>query len=128
VIQTYLAQIKTAVDQYAAANFVVESTLNFESRPGNQAYLHGVIVFVDGSRFFFREYLDETDEEIAKLMYTYHYQGAGGHLLFRYDNAKHKPALAFDEHKQLSETQIIPADAPTLTAVLAEIAERQGWI
>jgi hypothetical protein len=76
VIQTYFAQIKAAIDRYAAANFVLESTVNFETRPGNQGYLHGHIVFVDESRYFFREYVDATADQVDKVMYTYHYQDA----------------------------------------------------
>lgn len=32
-------------------------------------------------------------------MYTYHYQGADNRLIFRYDNARHRPPLRALEHK-----------------------------
>lgn len=48
--------------------------------------------------------------------------------VFRYDNAQHKPALLFTGHKHLGDTEVIQADAPALTNVLAEIAQRQEWI
>ncbi len=41
-------------------------------------------------------------------------------LIFRYDNAAHKPALPFREHKHLPQ-QILPAPTPALTDVLTEI-------
>lgn len=128
MIQSYFAQIKAVIDQYTAANFVLDSSLSFETRPGDQGYLHGVVVFVDKSRFFFREYLDVSDAKIDKLAYSFHYQDAASQLLFRYDNALHKPALSFVEHKHISNAAIIPAEAPALADVLAEIAGRQGWI
>ena len=56
MIQAYFAHIKATIDKYAAANFVLDSHVSFETRPGNQGYVHGHIVFVDESRFFFREY------------------------------------------------------------------------
>jgi hypothetical protein len=128
VIQAYFAYIKSVLDRYAAASFVLDSAVSFETRPGNQGYLHGVIVFIDESRLFFREYLDVSVEQLDKLTYTYHYQDAEDNLLFRYDNAPHKPALPFVDHKHIAPDGIVQADAPALADVLVEIATRQGWI
>lgn len=128
MIQTYFAHIKATLDQFAAAPFVLETSISLETRPGNQGYLHGHISFVDNSRFFFREYLDASAEHVEKVMYTYHYQGAADRVIFRYDNAQHKPALAFTEHKHISNTEIIQADAPSIPAVLIEIARHKQWI
>jgi hypothetical protein len=111
-----------------AANFVLDSSVSFETRSGNQGYVHGHVAFRDGTRFFFREYLDGMADRVDKLMYTYHYQGADDELLFRYDNARHNPPLPFSEHKHIGDAEIIQVDSPTLAIVLAEIAERQGWI
>ena len=36
-----------------------------------------------------------------KPLYAYHYQDAEHHLIFRYDNAAHKPAL----HNQCTNTR-----------------------
>lgn len=47
--------------------------------------------------------------------------------IFRYDNALHKPALSFLEHKHLPN-QIIEAPAKMLAEVLAEIFTIRGWI
>lgn len=84
--------------------------------------------FTGQSRFFFREYLDVAAGKIEKLMYTYHYQDAANQLLFRYDNAQHKPALLFLEHKHIGDTDIIQADAPVLSEVLLEIAQMREWV
>jgi len=128
VIQTYFAHIKATVDQFAAAPFVLEVSISFETRPGNQGYLHGHIGFVDKSRLFFREYLDASAEHVEKLMYTYHYQSAADRMIFRYDNAQHKPPLPFVEHKHISDTEIIRSDAPSIPIVLTEIARHKQWI
>jgi hypothetical protein len=128
VIQAYFAHAKAILDQYTAASFVLDSTISFEKRPANQGYLHGVIIFVDESRFFFREYLDVSPEQIDKLSYAYHYQDKDNNLLFRYDNAPHKPALPFQDHKHIGSTDVIRVDEPVLDNVLNEIAQRQGWI
>ena len=128
MIQAYFTQIKAALDLYTATNFVLDAIIHFETRPGNQGYLSGHIVFVDGSHFFFSEYLDVIEPNVNKLMYSYHYQEEGSQSVFRYDNARHKPALPFRNHKHIFPNKIVTADPPTIDDVLAEIAERQGWI
>jgi hypothetical protein len=60
-------------------------------------------------------------------MYSYHYQDANQELIFRYDNARHRPSLSFREHKHLPE-EIVAAPAPALEAVLTEIIVIQGWV
>ena len=127
MIQTSFTQIKRVIDQYAATSFVLEAQMSFDMRPGDQGYLTGALLFVDDSKLHFSEYLDQTGEVVDKLMYTYHYQDTGDQLIFRYDNALHKPALSSSAHKHLP-TQIIAAPAPTLDEVLAEIATARGWV
>jgi hypothetical protein len=127
MIQTYFAQINTIIDQYAATSFVLEAKVSFETRPGDQGYLTGIVGFTDESKLHFSEYLDQTADGVDKLMYTYQYQNADNELIFRYDNARHKPALSSREHKHLP-TQAIEAPAPTLDDVLAEIATTRGWV
>lgn len=87
----------------------------------------GQVVFVDGSRLHFHEFLKEVHGIAHKVMYTYHYQTAEGQLIFRYDNSRHRPALGFDEHKHTVEG-VINAPAPVLGDVLAEIAVTKGWV
>jgi hypothetical protein len=127
MIQTYFTQIKRIIEQYAATSFVLEAQMHFDMRPGDQGYLAGTLIFVDDSKLHFSEYVDQTGEVVDKLMYTYHYQDTDNQLIFRYDNALHKPALSSVEHKHLP-TQIIAAPAPTLDEVLAEIATTKGWV
>ena len=127
MIQTYFTQIKRIIEQYAATSFVLEAQMHFDLRPGDQGYLTGTLIFADESALHFSEYLDQTGEGVDKLMYTYHYQDAGNQLIFRYDNALHKPALPSATHKHLP-TQLIAAPAPTLDEVLAEIATTRGWV
>jgi hypothetical protein len=127
MIQTYCTQIKRIIDQYAMTSFVLETQLHFEVRPGDQDYLAGTLIFVDDSTLHFSEYLDQTGEVVDKLMYSYHYQDTDNQLIFRYDNALHKPALPSVAHKHLP-TQIIAAPAPTLDEVLAEMLTTRGWV
>jgi len=127
VIQTYFAQVKAIVDQYAVTSFVLDAEVSFETRPGEQGYLTGSITFVDGSVLYFREYLDAFRGTVDRLMYTYHYQDASNQLVFRYDNARHRPPLRSLEHKH-TPGQVIEAPAPALEDVLAEIVVDRGWV
>ncbi|MCP4345630.1 MAG: hypothetical protein GY795_08895 [Desulfobacterales bacterium] len=127
MIQSYFEQIKTTVDQYSAISFVLETKVNFEIRPGGQGYLTGKISFADGSELHFTEYLDQDEDTVDKLMYTYHYQDVMKQLIFRYDNARHQPILPSLEHKHTPE-QIINIPAPSLDDVLAEVFVTKGWM
>lgn len=125
-LQTYFNHIKAEIDRYAATRFVLEVEINFDSRPGDQGYLNGTIQFVDGSVLHFKEYVDALNQNVDKLTYSYHFQDTGNQLIFRYDNAAHKPRLSFVDHKHLAQ-QIISAPAPLLENVLAEIFVLNGW-
>lgn len=100
--------------------------MSFQLRPGDQGYATGVILFQDQSTLHFREYLDDMAGHVSKLMYSYHYQDADEQLVFRYDNARHRPALPFLDHKHTFD-EVLPARAPTLDAVLTEIVSARKW-
>ena len=94
MIQSYFAQIKSVVDRYSSASFVLKTELTFETRSGGQGYIRGKIFFTDDSELYFKEYIDQLFDKIDKVMCSYHYQDAMNQLIFRYDNALHKPALS----------------------------------
>lgn len=125
-IQKYFNEIRDVLDRFSATHFILDTNVNFDIRPGDQGYVKGVVSFFDHSTLHFKEFLDVTDENIAKLMYVYHYQDSENRLIFRYDNALHKPPLPYLEHKHLPD-KIIKIPAPTLTEVLEEIFRKQNW-
>jgi hypothetical protein len=92
-----------------------------------------MITFMDGSQLHFREYLDgirgeaQSSIQIDKLSYSYHFQDSERQMLFRYDNAAHKPALPAQEHKHVGDTVAVAA-APTLEDVLVEILILRKWV
>ncbi len=126
-ITEYCRQIKVIADKYALTRFVVDSKVNFDARSGEQCYVNGFINFIDGSALYFAEYLDLFYGNIDKLMYTYHYQGKENQLIFRYDNASHKPMPPKREHKHLPD-KIEESPIPTLSDVLNEIFLANQWI
>ncbi|MBU1013806.1 MAG: hypothetical protein KKG99_12440 [Bacteroidetes bacterium] len=44
-----------------------------------------------------------------------------GELIFRYDNARHKPELGFDEHKHQHDGTIIHLIMPDIADVIDEV-------
>ena len=81
-----------------------------------------VIEFDDGAQLHFREYVDTAQVE-PLLMYAYHFQDAEQRLVFRYDNAAHRPRLPKVEHKRTADGVEVSI-APTLREVLDIINAR----
>ena len=63
----------------------------------------------------------------VRINYAYTYLREGQRA-FRYDNAPHHPEiLTYPHHKHIgAEDRLAPADQPSLSQVLAEIASRLG--
>ena len=120
MIQNYFEQIKSVTDRFAAMPFVLTAQVSFEVRPGDQGYLVGVMLFTDGSRLHFREFVDVIGSEVDKVMYVYHYQERDAKLVFRYDNALHRPLLAWREHVH-RPGDVHPALPPELGDSVLEI-------
>lgn len=119
-LQQYIDQLQAAIAHLSTTSFVINTTLHTDLRAGDQAFVQGTVHFTDNSSLHFKEYLDAVSDQVDKLMYSYHYQDAQKQLIFRYDNAAHKPPIAFTEHKHLSDC-VEAAPAPTLDAVFKEI-------
>jgi len=127
LIKTYFSEIKAITDKYSATDFVLSTILNFDIRPGDQGYLYGSVTYIDNSILYFKEFLDASNKGIEKVMYSYHYQDVNKQLIFRYDNALHKPPLATIGHKHLSD-KVIEACEPQFQDVMIEICILQGWV
>jgi hypothetical protein len=49
-----------------------------------------------------------------------HNQNKDGELVFRYDNAVHRPALGFKEHKHTKEGVVVDASLPDVSDIMDE--------
>lgn len=85
--------------------------------------MSGSLEFVDGTRLEFTEYIDLRFRP-ERMNYVFHCQDIDSNLVFRYDNAAHKPVLPFACHKHTADGYVIAADPPELSTVLDEIMER----
>jgi hypothetical protein len=120
----YARNITDTLNRIVAAGEAVLLTLQVDQRSSTQGFLSGSVQFDNGSILHFREFVNTSQVE-PKRMYAYHYQDADANLIFRYDNARHRPALLRSEHKHTpSGVEMFPA--PTLVEVLDHILKQKG--
>jgi hypothetical protein len=115
----YARGITDLLDALLTAGQVKSVDLQIDQRSMLRGFIRGLLVFEDDAELHFREYVDVTLDE-PKLSYAYHYQDANQTLIFRYDNAAHRPPLAQPEHKHSSIGATVEP-APTLAQVIDEI-------
>ncbi len=84
-------------------------------------YLRVDIEFVNHSKLFVREYVDETERR-----YSYHWQTRENRLIRRWDNAPHHSHLpSFPHHKHVgSQDNIQPSKETTPEEILTAIRAR----
>ena len=120
LLTEYFARLVKVIEEYSKTNLIIDSDLHIDCRTEKIGIIKGTITFIDNSNLFFTEYLDNR-YKIEKLTYSFHYQQKDGTLIFRYDNAQHKPRLGFAAHKHLPSGEIIQFDIPELKDVFEEI-------
>jgi hypothetical protein len=120
LLHEYLEHIRSVIDGYA--DLILASDAGADFRTDKIGIIRGRIDFFDESTAHFMEYLD-LRYGVEKLSYSIHYQNRAGELVFRYDNASHKPKLDFQDHKHLPNGQTIPAKLPEFEDVLIEIVD-----
>jgi hypothetical protein len=117
----YARAVADALDVAVSAGQASLTSLQVDHRSPLRGLISGMLVFEDGSELHFNEFVDTTIHE-PRVMYAYHYQDAGGALVFRYDNAAHRPSPSKSEHKHTPDG-VIPSEAPTLLRIIDEILQ-----
>ncbi|MCK4823233.1 hypothetical protein KA005_46180 [bacterium] len=119
-LRDYSAALRCAVEKLENYGFTEAIDIKEETRAGKQAIVEIQVTLVDGSVIHIKEYID-AKYRIEKLRYAYQYQDRDGGLIFRYDNAAHKPALGFKEHKHTSTGEVIKAASPDIQVLIDEV-------
>lgn len=115
----YAETIKQVLDTVIDSNEVVRAEISEDRRSSLRGCIAGMLQFSNDSELYFREYVDASLSE-PRLTYAYHFQNSDHELIFRYDNAPHRPPLEQAEHKHTpAGVQVHPA--PTLAQVINEI-------
>jgi hypothetical protein len=122
LLTEYLSELIKVIDEYSKTNLIIDSNLSIDSRTEKIGVIKGSITFSDNSMLVFSEYLD-LRYKVEKNSYSFHYQKQDGSLIFRYDNALHKPPLDTSGHKHMSDGKVIPAEPPGLKEILTEIMD-----
>ena len=122
LLHEYLDGIQSAIERYSLAELILATDISSDFRTEKVGIIRGKIAFIDESALHFTEYLD-LRYGIDKLTYSFHYQDKDDSLIFRYDNARHKPALDCRDHKHLIGGGAVPSPQPEFKEILTEITE-----
>lgn len=115
----YALNITDILDSVIATGEATLAMLQVDQRSAMRGFITDSLQFDDGSTLHFREFVDMTHAE-PRIMYAYHYQDEDHNLIFRYDNAVHRPALPQSKHKH-TRSAIEVSPIPTLSIVLDQI-------
>jgi hypothetical protein len=116
----YLKSFREALGRAEAFGYTESVEAKEEVRPNRQGALKARIVFVNGSVLDVREYIDGR-YGIEKVSYAYQYQDRDGDLIFRYDNAAHRPKLGFVDHRHARDGSVVETSPPDVREVIEEI-------
>jgi len=72
----------------------------------------------------FPEYLQRAQNTLNEVVAGDHYQDVTTQMIFRYDNAAHRPTLSAREHKHTPDNTVVMLP-PTLEQVIDEILKDQ---
>ncbi len=118
-LHEYLHVFREAIDKIDRYGYAESVTLHQEIRAGKQALLQVTVVLLDASSLHIKEYVDAM-YGIEKVSYGYQYQDPHGDVIFRYDNAAHKPSLSMKEHKHIKD-RIIEISPPDIADLVDEV-------
>ena len=121
-LRNYLRLFRQSIEKLENHGYTESVQIKEEIRPNKQAIIKAKIVLVDSSVLYIKEYID-AKYRIEKVNYAYQYQDRNGDLIFRYDNAVHRPALAFKDHKHTKDVAIVEATLPDISEIVDEVAE-----
>ena len=122
LLHKYFVLFHKSIEKLENYGYTESIEIKEEIRPNKQAVLKAKIVLVNKSILYIKEYID-AKYTMQKLSYAYQYQANNGELIFRYDNAVHRPALGFIEHKHTKDGAIIEASLPDISDIVDEVIE-----
>ena len=119
LLNQYQTNFLNIIQKYVNSGWIISFDFAVDARSSYIGFIQGNLEFLDNSHLFFKEYINLQDT-LEKLSYSFHYQDPDNNLIFRYDNAKHKPDLGYVNHKHIQE-KIIPSAIPDIEQVITEI-------
>ena len=120
LLHNYLNHFREQLNKLENYGFSESIEIKEEIRPKKLAVITAHIVLFNGSSLHITEYIDAR-YKIERKSFAYHFQDNHGKCIFRYDNANHKPALGFKEHKHTKDGIIIEASLPSISDLIEEV-------
>jgi hypothetical protein len=121
LVLNYFQDLVLAVSRLEDYGLTKTVSSSSESRPSGELFINIKVELIDNSVLFVREYISAKQEQIQHFSYAYQYQAADESLIFRYDNAAHKPPLSEKEHKHLQNGEIIVYQLPSIELIVDEV-------
>lgn len=119
-LHNYIRQFRQEIEKLEDYGYSESFEIKEEIRANKLAVISAHIVLINGSSLHIKEYID-AGYKIERISYAYHYQGSDGECIFRYDNANHRPALGYKEHKHTKDGNIIEASLPEIEEIIEEV-------
>lgn len=119
-LRDFLDSFHGAIGKIDDYGFAESIDVKEEIRSAKQAVVNAKIAMVDGSILYIRTFID-AKYKTEIISYAFQYQDDMENLIFRYDNARHKPELGFKDHKHLHDGSIIQSSMPDITDVVDEV-------
>ena len=120
LLRNYLKLFRQSIEKFENYGYTESLEIKEEIRPNKQAIIKAKIIFINRSVLHIKEYI-YAKYKIEKINYAYQYQDKNRELIFRYDNAIHRPALGFKEHKHTMDGVIIEASLPDISDIVDEV-------
>lgn len=120
MIEEYFEAVKALLQSVSLSQ---PPEVDYDYRDRETGFLKGDLVFKDGSRLHFREFVQvKRGQPVHRYMYAFQYMNADGALIFRYDDTKHFPRLpTAPHHKHVGESDVMASEPLDLETVLKEI-------
>ena len=120
LLNEYLNRFRKGIQKIE--NYGYADSIDFieEIRANKQAILNVKVILINQSVLHIKEYLD-AKYRTNRVSYAYQYQDRTGRLIFRYDNAAHRPVLGFNEHKYSSDGTIYEVVLPDIFDLVDEV-------
>lgn len=119
-ISDYIAQLESLIN---SSTIISSYNLTIDRKTSDITFISGKINFRDGTTLDFKEFIEESEDNIEKYKYAYNYRKESDSI-FRYDNApdpRAKVIKTFPYHKHLKDGSITESKEIELSAVLDEI-------
>lgn len=116
-LDSYAQRVESALQR---SPVVVTYTLETVQLSLTTGYIRGEVIFMDGSRLAFFEFLRFHESALKREKYRYHFMDREHRLIFRYDDAPHYPEIPTHPHHKHTPKGVVESKAPDLVEVIRE--------